>query len=202
MSLPADRAPEIIQVISWNDYGESHHIAPVLGAEPGSQAWTANLSHEAFRLMVRYFANRWRSDSVPEVDSRLIVWAWYRTHPASANASNDPVGRPAHAEWVSLLYNLIYPMLKGPQAVDQINLLILVPASMTCSSVTVKNGGRVNVKPLYPGRANSIMVPFIPGSVSFEIPKPDGKIWVGQGVPINERPNLYNFNMWGGSWGY
>ena len=87
-------------MISFNDHGESHSIAPVLGAEPGSQAWTKGMDHEAFREMVRYFADIWR-DGGKEVEEReLKIWGWYRTHPASATTETDSVGRPEHSEWV------------------------------------------------------------------------------------------------------
>ena len=59
------------------------------------------MSHEAFREMVKWFAGRWR-DGKPEVGDELKVWAWWRTHPASVTASDDEVGQPNHAEWVSV----------------------------------------------------------------------------------------------------
>lgn len=101
LALSDKRAPEIVQVISWNDYGESHNIAPVLGAEPGSQKWTAGMDHIAFREMTRYFTRRWR-DGAPEVEDEIVVWLWYRIYPKHADASEDAVGKPDHANWVSL----------------------------------------------------------------------------------------------------
>jgi glucan endo-1,3-alpha-glucosidase len=106
-------------VISWNDFGESHYIAPIRGAQPGSEAWTEGMEHEAFREMTRWFANRWRrgatsahagqgtADGSAEFDvdgenrDEVRVWGWWRTHPSDVVASDDPVGRPTHAEWVS-----------------------------------------------------------------------------------------------------
>lgn len=100
LSLPASHSPDIVQIISWNDYGESHNIAPVAGAQPGSEAWTDKMSHEAFREMTYYFIGRWR-DRQPEVGGAMRFWMWYRTHPADMIAPGDRVGRPEHADWVS-----------------------------------------------------------------------------------------------------
>ena len=100
IDLPPRRSPHIIQVISWNDHGESHAIAPVLGAEPGSQAWTEGMPHEAFREMVRYFANIWRSGGKEVMQDEVKIWGWYRTHPAQLAAEEDGVGRPDHSDWV------------------------------------------------------------------------------------------------------
>ncbi|CAL1711764.1 unnamed protein product [Somion occarium] len=34
---------DIVQFISWNDYGESHYISPPRGAQPNSQAWPSGI---------------------------------------------------------------------------------------------------------------------------------------------------------------
>ncbi|WVR06299.1 hypothetical protein IAU60_003329 [Kwoniella sp. DSM 27419] len=60
LSLPRHSSPDIIQIISWNDFGESHYIAPVLGAQPGSQRWTQGMNHEGFRWLVAFYARMWR----------------------------------------------------------------------------------------------------------------------------------------------
>lgn len=107
LSLSPAHSPDIIQIISWNDYGESHYIAPPSGpgsgAQPGSEAWTKGMPHEAFREMTWYFIGRWR-DRQPEVGGgALRVWMWYRPHTARMTITGDEVGRPDHADWVSLL---------------------------------------------------------------------------------------------------
>jgi hypothetical protein len=44
-------------------------IGPVLGAQPGSEAWTKNRDHDAWRLMTKYFVERYKgfTRSNPEV---------------------------------------------------------------------------------------------------------------------------------------
>lgn len=106
LALPASHSPDIIQVISWNDYGESNNIAPVAGAQPGSEAWTHDMSHEAFREMTYYFIGQWR-DRQPAVGGALRLWMWYRTHPADMIAPGDKVGRPEHADWVISFSSLL-----------------------------------------------------------------------------------------------
>lgn len=36
---------DIVQIISWNDFGESHYIGPINGDQPGSQAWVNGFNH-------------------------------------------------------------------------------------------------------------------------------------------------------------
>ena len=100
LELPPRHSPAIVQVISWNDHGESHAIAPVLGAQPGSEAWTDGMPHDAFREMTRYFARRWKG-LAREVEDEVVCWMWYRPHGRDMDAASDAVGKPDHAEWVS-----------------------------------------------------------------------------------------------------
>ena len=103
LGLPESRSPIIVEIVSWNDHGESHAIGPILGAQPGSEAWTNDMPHEAFREMTKYFIGRWR-DNQKEVNGReLRVWMWYRTHAAGAQVTGDVIGRPGNANWVRKL---------------------------------------------------------------------------------------------------
>jgi glucan endo-1,3-alpha-glucosidase len=37
---------DVVEVITWNDYGESHYIGPIEGAQPNSQAWVNGFDHQ------------------------------------------------------------------------------------------------------------------------------------------------------------
>jgi hypothetical protein len=45
---------DIVQVISWNDFGESHYIGPIEGDQPMSQAWVDGNDHTGAHLLVIY----------------------------------------------------------------------------------------------------------------------------------------------------
>lgn len=36
---------DVVQHLTWNDYGESHYIGPIEGAQPNSQAWVDGFDH-------------------------------------------------------------------------------------------------------------------------------------------------------------
>lgn len=102
IGLPTNQSPEMIQLISWNGYDESHYIGPVMGNEPGSTAWTTHMDHGVFLKQAKYFTSRWR-DNAPEVEGKEItLWMWYRTHPAAYHIKGDKIGRPGNAGWVSV----------------------------------------------------------------------------------------------------
>jgi glucan endo-1,3-alpha-glucosidase len=111
-------AVNIAQIITWNDYGESHYVGRIAGALPNSQAWTIGFDHQGTSIkphfecicltkgsslgwleLLPYYITAYKTGSYPDVArDRIILWA--RLYPAAANAPDD-VGRPAGWENVS-----------------------------------------------------------------------------------------------------
>ena len=45
---------DIVQIVTWNDYGESHYIGPIKGAQPNSEAWTRGMDHTGKGLYIEW----------------------------------------------------------------------------------------------------------------------------------------------------
>ncbi|PKY07103.1 hypothetical protein P168DRAFT_287593 [Aspergillus campestris IBT 28561] len=88
-----DLKPEYVELISWNDYGESHYIGPI---HPGSldvfryaQApfnYAENMPHDGWRAFLPYWIDQFKrgkhnDDEEAEIDAGLV--AWYRVNPSS-----------------------------------------------------------------------------------------------------------------------
>lgn len=58
--LSASVNPEFVEILTWNDYGESNYIGPIMGSQPGSEAWTTGMDHSAWREMTKYFIRRYK----------------------------------------------------------------------------------------------------------------------------------------------
>ncbi|KIY46085.1 glycoside hydrolase family 71 protein [Fistulina hepatica ATCC 64428] len=82
----------LVQVISWNDYGESHYIGPIHGAQPNSQAWVDGFPHEPWLHLNKYFVRAFKTGAYPAIEEDQI-FMWARPHPKDANAP-DSVPRP------------------------------------------------------------------------------------------------------------
>ncbi|KAF9013289.1 glycosyl hydrolase family 71-domain-containing protein [Cyathus striatus] len=96
-SLIANRDQfDIVQVLTWNDYGESHYVGPIKGAQPNSQSWTDGMDHTGWLNMTAYYANAFKTGSFPDIEKDQI-YMWSRPHPSQATAQ-DPVGQPANFE--------------------------------------------------------------------------------------------------------
>lgn len=45
---------DILEIVTWNDFGESHYIGPIHGAQPNSEAWVDGFDHTGagFRICI------------------------------------------------------------------------------------------------------------------------------------------------------
>ncbi|KAJ7170992.1 glycoside hydrolase family 71 protein [Mycena filopes] len=91
----------MVQCMTWNDWGESHYLGPLLNDEkqPDSQAWVDGFDHTGWLDLFAYYAQAFKTGSYPTIH-RDRIFLWGRLYPAAADAdANDSVGRPANWQW-------------------------------------------------------------------------------------------------------
>ncbi|KAI8282938.1 Mutanase [Colletotrichum sp. SAR11_240] len=93
-----DMQPDFVQIISWNDYGESHHIGPVrsnaleafsVGEAPFNYA--LEHPHDGWRHFLPYLIDTYKR-AIPASITKEGFMAWYRGSPALACADGGTVG--------------------------------------------------------------------------------------------------------------
>ncbi|KAJ7209199.1 glycoside hydrolase family 71 protein [Mycena pura] len=93
-----DKAP-IVEVLTWNDYGESHYVGPIEGAQPNSQAWVDGFDHQGWLDIMQYYIGYYKTGTAPAISQdRIFLWA--KLYPTAAVAP-DPIGPPRDADWAS-----------------------------------------------------------------------------------------------------
>ncbi|KAM5358880.1 hypothetical protein ACJZ2D_014902 [Fusarium nematophilum] len=92
--------PEYLQIISWNDYGESHCIGPLndkayvafdIGKAPYN--YVKGMPHDAFRMLLPYAIDTYKN-GIATINEEVLV-AWYRLTPASACSTGGTTGNTA-----------------------------------------------------------------------------------------------------------
>lgn len=93
---------DMIQIQTWNDFGESHYVGPVnpKAAFPGqSKEWVDGMSHEAFYEMLQFYIEWYKTGNQPEIRENRFAF-YHRRHSKWADhANSDPVPKPANWEW-------------------------------------------------------------------------------------------------------
>ncbi|KAI0661915.1 glycosyl hydrolase family 71-domain-containing protein [Cubamyces menziesii] len=87
---------DIAEIVTWNDFGESHYIGPIEGNLPsGSEVWTTGFDHQGFLQITNHFATWFKTGTEPPITTdQLVMWA--RPHPKDATPSNDPLAAPSN----------------------------------------------------------------------------------------------------------
>lgn len=172
--------PDFIEIITWNDYGESSYIGPVDGATPydseiNSSAWVSGYDHTAWISLAQYYITAYKNAAYPAITANKLYW-WYRSHPKAATASADPYGKPTNYDWAD----------------DNIYLSVMLTQSAT---VTVTSGGSSQTFSGVAGMNHFQYVGFSAGTPSVSITVNGANVLTVQGaITITNTPTIYNFN--------
>ncbi|EDR13362.1 glycoside hydrolase family 71 protein [Laccaria bicolor S238N-H82] len=134
---------DVVEVLTWNDYGESHYVGPIKGSQPNSQAWTDGMNHTAWLGLTQYYATAFKTGSYPAIEKDQI-YMWSRPHSSSAQAP-DPVGQPDNfqlpqdAIWAVVLTTApsSVTLATSPTTSTTVN----VPAGLTKLTMPISAGG-------------------------------------------------------------
>lgn len=94
--------PEFVQIISWNDYGESHYIGPLPETEKGYEAfergrapfnYVRDMPHDAWRQFLPFVIDMWKNPRATITREGLV--SWYRLSPSLACGHGGTVGNIA-----------------------------------------------------------------------------------------------------------
>ncbi|CAL1710542.1 unnamed protein product [Somion occarium] len=87
------------QIISWNDYSESHYVGPYEGTPPDGTNWVQGFDHTPWLDLMQYYITAYKTGSYPDVtDDRIFLWG--RLYPANMTL-DDPIGIPDNWQWAS-----------------------------------------------------------------------------------------------------
>ncbi|KAI1429658.1 glycoside hydrolase family 71 protein [Xylaria sp. FL1777] len=88
-----DINPEYIEIITWNDYGESSYINAPIDHQivAGAGTYVNGFDHTAFRFVLPYFISAYKAGSADVALSSEGAVAWYRTTPAAICSNGGTV---------------------------------------------------------------------------------------------------------------
>ncbi|PLW21929.1 hypothetical protein PCANC_07879 [Puccinia coronata f. sp. avenae] len=216
--IKQDEPPEFIELLTWNDYGESHYLRdpqPTANLPSGmisAHQYVDGFSHTAFLNLLSYF-NQWYKTGTPPTLDQTTMYIWYRPHVKNASATNDLLPAPAFANLTEdRIYGYVIPapntsvsavrILSGYQVLEQ----ALFPLNDTSPSV---NGSHLcqivedlsnNNEAEVDGTGILVSAPLEPGNQLLELLNDEGETLISlQGRPVEALPETYNFNYWSGS---
>ncbi|PLN84053.1 glycoside hydrolase [Aspergillus taichungensis] len=175
--------PSLVEIVSWNDYGESHYIGPYSAhhSDDGSSQWAVGMPHDAWRDLYKPYIAAYKSGaSSPTVETEEIVY-WYRPTPKGVTCSGDSLGAP---NGISMLSDSIFvaTMLKTP------------------ATLTVTSGSNSPVSVEVPAGIMTTSIPMGVGEQSFSVTRNGQKVLDGKGgLVVKDTCKYYNFNVYVGA---
>ncbi|KAF9456639.1 glycosyl hydrolase family 71-domain-containing protein [Collybia nuda] len=169
------------EMISWNDYGESHYFGPIKGAQPDRTTWVNNIPHTAWFDMSQYYITAFKTGSYPLI-TQDVIYYWARPHPATATASSDPLSHPTGFDW-------------SP------DVLWAVVFSTSPSTVTLSCGSSSQTFDNVAAGVTKLKIPLAPGKITVTMIK-NGATVINQtpsDYTFATNPSLYNYNAYVGS---
>lgn len=92
--------PGFVEIISWNDYGESHYIGPLrehamatFGVGQAPYNYVTNMPHDGWRLFLPFLVDAYKFGTATIDKEGLTVW--HRPQPAAAVSSDGTTGNTA-----------------------------------------------------------------------------------------------------------
>jgi hypothetical protein len=199
-----DVDPEYVQIISWNDYGESHYIGGVRQSPPFEHPgnlydYIENMTHDGWRKTLPAWINLWKKGTTTVAKEEVVMW--YLLHEAGGcNDADTTLNTATHiqlespANGISGAGNIFFDaVLTGP------------------ADVAIKFNGRTEKgyfthgpqsgAGVYHGRQYIERSGGYQGPVTIELSR-NGRVFLSLvGMPIGGcGPNGYrNYNPWVGS---
>ncbi|KAI8941642.1 hypothetical protein NX059_002855 [Plenodomus lindquistii] len=92
--------PRFIEIVTWNDYGESAYVGPLGGQhyDDGHSKWVNDMPHGGWLEMAKPYIAAFKSGGTAPIISEEKLVYWYRPTPKDVTCSGDAIGKPDGAE--------------------------------------------------------------------------------------------------------
>jgi glucan endo-1,3-alpha-glucosidase len=158
--------PTFLQILTWNDSGESTYIGNVW-PESMPAAYSNNFDHTGWQILLAPFISAYKSGAtnvseiVPLNGTDIAGSFWYRTLLTSATCASDPLGKPVNWE----------------TAEDVVNVAVLLSEAASGATINVYSGScligsRIGVRGLNAWSMPGLKV----GAVAVEVIGSDGSV--------------------------
>ncbi|KIY46772.1 hypothetical protein FISHEDRAFT_75298 [Fistulina hepatica ATCC 64428] len=169
-----------VEMLTWNDYGESHYMGPIDGEAPTGTYWIYGFPHAAWFDMSEYYITAFKTGAYPSI-TQDVIYFWARPHPALAIATSDSLGHPSNYT----------------DAIDAVWAAVFATSTGT---VTLKSGTNTASYSVTSG-VNTVTVAQATGTMAVNMVRNGQTIinYTPTGFTFVATPTSYNYNAWVGA---
>ncbi|KZW03361.1 glycoside hydrolase [Exidia glandulosa HHB12029] len=182
--------PDLLEIATWNDYGESHYIGPLHEDRPqlyspasngeSAASWVSGFPHDAWRDIIKPYIAAYKNGGAVQISSFEIVY-WYRPFPKAISCSDPRLGPPTGSNIPD----------------DAVWAAVLAPTAGTVLTISV---GGFSSNFTVPAGVNYFEGNFAAGQPSFTLKQNGNTILSGTASKAIQTSNCpsYNFNAFVG----
>jgi len=180
--------PQFLEIVTWNDFGESHYIGPLhddntsvyAGGDTGAVKWVKGMAHDAWRDVAAAYISAFKSgSSTPNVQTEELVY-YYRPNPKDA-ACSDPVPKPTGSDF------------------DQDSVFVIAMVQQD-ATVVITSGSNAPVSIDVKAGISTVSAPMGTGTQTFALQRSGNNVFSGNGgLGISNDCTVNNFNAFVGS---
>ncbi|KAJ7478355.1 putative alpha-1,3-glucanase/mutanase [Mycena latifolia] len=192
--------PTFVEIVTWNDYGESHYIGPLSSphTDDGSSKWVNDMPHGGWLDLAQPFIAAYKAGASSVnafITSDQLIY-WYRIVPKALNCdATDTTMQPAN--------NASGNYFEGrPNGVDSMEDGVYVVALLTAAGTVVVTSGGTAYTYSAPAGASAFAVPFDVGAQSFVLSRGGAQVMGATSLMLIQDTcpcGLYNFNAYVGT---
>ncbi|KAJ7243613.1 glycosyl hydrolase family 71-domain-containing protein [Mycena haematopus] len=193
--------PNFIEIVTWNDYGESHYVGPLSSKhqDDGGSKWVNDMPHDSWLDMAKPFIAAYKAGATSPnsfITQDQILY-WYRPTLSSLNcdATDTTANTPANNASGNYFEGRPYGWQQMSDSVFVVTLL------QSAGQLTVTSGGHTQTFNA-PAGAASFQVPMFVGQQSFALARNGVNVLAANSLKdvSNVCPcGIYNFNAYTGS---
>ncbi|KAJ5601987.1 glycoside hydrolase [Penicillium lagena] len=197
-------SPRFVEIITWNDYGESHYIGPLSSphTDDGSSKWAMDMPHDGWLQMSKPFIAAYKAgDSSPLkyiTDEKLVYW--YRPTPKNINCDATDTTTEGNPN------NSSGNFFRGrPNGADTMaDAVFVVSLLQSPANVVVQSGSQAPVTFAAPAGISAFTVPMGLGAQKFAVTRGGNNQTVLSGTSLKQIVDscicgIYNFNAYVGT---
>uniref|UniRef100_A0A914Y579 Glycoside hydrolase family 71 protein n=1 Tax=Panagrolaimus superbus TaxID=310955 RepID=A0A914Y579_9BILA len=176
--------PDMVEIITWNDYSESHYICSIGADLPtGMQGINQQVNqpqrmvHDAWLELSKHYIQWYKNGQRPAVTQDQFYW-WYRIHPKNNVNGDVPQYRNDANDCVT-----VHTIVKS-----------VTPRGGKYKMIVDLNNNKHEYFITKLEQTECIPFPSNPGYVTLSMIGPDGKVWWADGKNAAQQSSGNNFN--------
>lgn len=193
-------SPDYVEIITWNDYGESHYIGPLASThdDDGASKWVNDMPHDGWRDLAKPFIAAYKAGATAVddyIEEDQIIY-WYRPAPrtVTCDLTDNTMGAGNNDSG-----NYYHGRPNGWEVME--DAVFVVTLLTTAGTLEVTSGNSTQTFDA-PAGASSFKMPMEVGQQKFALTRDSETVMSGTSLKdvIDSCPcGIYNFNAYVGT---